>query len=46
MISDNDTLEENAVKLSYCLVWKLIYFNNSEQDLYLCISADLIKEVF
>ena len=46
MISDNNTLEENAVKLLYCLIWKLIYFNNSEQGLCLCISADLIKEVF
>ena len=46
MISDNDTLKENAVKLSYCLVWKLIYFDNSEQSLHLCIFTDLIKEVF
>ena len=46
IISDNDTLKENAVKLSYCLVWKLIYFDNSEQSLHLCIFTDLIKEVF
>ena len=46
IISDNDTLGENTVKLSYCLVWKLIYFDNSEQSLCLCIFTDLIKEVF
>ena len=46
MISDNDALEKNTVKLLYCLIHKLIYFNNSEQGLYLCISISLIKEVF
>ena len=46
MISDNDTLEKNAVKLLYCLIWKLIYFKDFEQGLYLCILTDLTKEVF
>ena len=46
MISDNDTLEKNAAKLLYCLIWKFIYFNNSEQGLHLCILTDLIKQVF
>ena len=46
MISDNDTLENNTVKLLYCLIWKLIYFNNSEQGLHLCIPHNLTKEVF
>ena len=46
MILNNNTLEENTAKLLYCLIWKLIYFDNSEQDLCLCISHDLIKEVF
>ena len=46
MISDNNVLGENAIKLVYWLIQKLIYFDNSENDLCLCISADLIKEVF
>ena len=46
MISDNDALGENAAKLSYCLVQKLIYFDDPEQGLHLCISEGLTKEVF
>ena len=46
MISENDTLRENAAKFPYCLIWKLIYFDNSEHSLCLCISYDLIKKVF
>ena len=46
MILDNDTLRENTVKLSYCLIWKLIYFDNSKWGLHLCILTDLIKKVF
>ena len=45
-ISDNNTLRENAVKFLYWLIQKLIYFNDSESDLCLCISTDIIKEVF
>ena len=46
MILNNNTLEENAVKFLYCLIWKLIYFDDSEQGLHLCIFTDLTKEVF
>ena len=45
MISNNDILEENTIKLLYWVIWKLIYFNDSEQDLCLCIFTDLIKKV-
>ena len=46
MISDNDALEENAVKLPYHLIQKLIYFDDPEQGLCLCILTGLTKEVF
>ena len=46
MISDNDLLGENAVKLPYRLVQKLIYFDDPEQGLRLCIPQGLTKEVF
>ena len=46
MILNNDTLRENTAKILYCLIWKLIYFNDFEQGLCLCILTDLIKKVF
>ena len=43
---DNNTLEENIIKLLYRLINNLLYYDNNKRDLYLCISTLLKAKVF
>ena len=45
-VRDNEALGENAAKLSYRIVDKLLYFNNDEKGLRLCVSSALEVEIF
>ena len=46
MIRDNEALGENAAKLPYKFVNELLYFNDDEKGLRLCIPTALEGEVF
>ena len=46
MIRDNDALKENIVKLLYQIVNDLLYFDDDEKGLRLCISTALEAQVF
>ena len=46
IIRDNKALKKNAIKLSYRIVDKLLYFNNNEKRLCLCVSLALKIEIF
>ena len=46
MIENNKALDENTVNLLYWLTKDLIYFEDVKWEAHLCISHNLIKEVF
>ena len=46
IIRDNKALRENAIKLSYRIIDKLLYFNNNEKRLRLCVLLALKIEIF
>ena len=46
MIKVNIRIKENIAILSYRLIEDLLYFNNNERDLRLCISIAIKAEVF
>ena len=46
IVRDNKTLKKNAIKLSYRIVDKLLYFNNNEKRFYLYILLALKIEIF
>jgi hypothetical protein len=46
MIQANEALKLNAARLSYVMIWDLIYYKNIEKDHQLCISSILYHEIF
>ena len=46
MIRDNDELGENAAKLAYKVVDDLLYFDDDEKGLRLCVPSAMEAEVF
>ena len=46
IIRDNEALRENAIKLSYHIVDKLLYFDNDEKRLRLYVSLILKIKIF
>lgn len=46
MVKENDKLEENAAKLAYKLIDDLLYFDDDENGLRLCIPSSMEAEVF
>ena len=46
IVRDNEALKKNAAKLFYRIVDKLLYFNNDEKRLRLCVSLALEIEIF
>ena len=46
MVRDNNALGDNAAKLPYRIINELLYFNDDERGLRLCIPTSIEQEVF